>query len=91
MLNDDPPEDDDEEESDDDSDTEEFRNVSIEEGDGNTIHLRGQAERDKLCDNMRQWLFDAFILVNIHILVVVFTSFSFIKGVWGPKKYWGKN
>ena len=54
MLNDDPSEDDDEEESDDDSDTEEFRNVSIEEGDGNTIHLRGQAERDKLCDNMRQ-------------------------------------
>ena len=54
MLNDDPPEDDDEKESDDDSDTEEFRNVSIEEEDGNTIHLRGQAERDKLCDNMRQ-------------------------------------
>ena len=54
MLNDDPPEDDDEEESDDDSDTEEYRNVRIKGGDGNTIRLRGQAERDKLCDNMRQ-------------------------------------
>ena len=54
MLNDDPPEDDDEEESDDDSDTEEYRNVRIVGGDGNTICLRGQAERDKLCDNMRQ-------------------------------------
>ena len=37
MLNDDPPEDDDEEESDDDSDTEEYRNVRIVGGDGNTI------------------------------------------------------
>ena len=78
MLNDDPPEDDDEEESDDDSDTEEYRNVRIVGGDGNTIRLRGQAERDKLCDNMCQLLSDAFILVNIHILVVVVTSFSFI-------------
>ena len=54
MINDDPPEDDDEEESDDDSDNEEYRNVRIEDGDVNTIRLRGQAERDKLCDNMRQ-------------------------------------
>ena len=54
MLNDDPPEDDDEEESDDDSDNEEYRNVMIEDGDVNTIRLRGQAERDNLCDNMRQ-------------------------------------
>ena len=54
MLNDDPPEDDDEEESDDDSDTEEYRNVRIVGGDGNTNRLRGQSERDNLCDSMRQ-------------------------------------
>ena len=53
-INDDPPEDDGEEEYGDDSDEEEYRNVRIEGGDGNTTRLRGQAERDKLCDNMRQ-------------------------------------
>ena len=53
MMNDEPPENDDGEDSDDNSDDEEYRNIRIEDGDGNTIRLRGQAERDKLCDNMR--------------------------------------